>query len=139
MLKTFQTLLNDGNPTDTPMRLGQLNFGDFLASFAKGGEADTANRAVTTHVHEFADATGIEQYGVILSVRAVAGGVTGPMAIVETGTPLTGQVKVESAAGRPKLTFAAGDAVTACRCRWVFVPRCRNGNSWVTMFAESTP
>ena len=139
MLKTFQTLLNDGNPTDIPMRLGQLNFGDFLASFAKGGEVDTADRTVTTHVHEFADSAGVEQYGVILSVRAVAGGTAGEKAIVETGTPLTGQVKVESVAGRPKLTFAVGDAVTTCRCRWILVPRCRNGNSWVTMLAESTP
>ena len=136
MQKTFQKFLNDGNPTDIPMRLGQLNFGDFIASVAKGGEADSADRTVTTHVHNFADSAGEAQYGIILSVRAVAGGVTGPFAIVETGTPTTGQVKVESIAGVPRLTFAAGDAVTTCRCRWIALPKTRDGKSWLAKLAE---
>lgn len=136
MEKTFQTFLNDGNPTDIPMRLGELNFGDFIASFAKGGEVDAADRTVTTHVHLFVDANGIEQYGVVLGVRAVAGGVTGPFSIVEAGTPTTTQVKVEYVAGQPKLTFAAADAVTTCRCRWILVPRTRYGTSWLAKLAE---
>ena len=136
MQKTFQKFLNDGNPTDIPMRLGQLNFGDFIASWAKGGEVDSADRTVTTHVHNFADAAGEAQYGVVLSVRVVAGGVTGPFSIIETGTPTTTQVKVESVAGVPKLTFAAADAVTTCRCRWIAVPRTRDGKSWLVKLAE---
>lgn len=69
-------------------------------------------------------------------VRAVAGGVTGRCDIVETGTPTTGQVKVENTSGQIKLTFAAGDAVTTCRARWIAVPRTRDGKSWLAKLAE---
>jgi len=138
MQKTFQTYLNDGNPTDIPMRLGQLNFGDFLASFAKGGEIDSADRTVSTNVHVFADANAVEQYGTILKVVATAGGVTGPCSIVFSGTPLTTQCKVTMSGGRPTLTFAAGDAVTGCRCHWILTPKTRDGLTWLAKLAEMT-
>lgn len=136
MQKTIQTYLNDGNPTDIPMRLGQLNFGDFLASFAKGGEIDAADRTVTTNVHVFADSNAVEQYGVILSVVSTAGTTTGPFTKVFAGTPTTGQVKVTMSDGRPTLTFAVADAVTACRCHWIAVPKTRDGLTWLAKLAE---
>lgn len=137
MQKTFQAFLNDGNPTDLPQKLGILNIGTFLAGLAKGGEVDAADRTVTTNVHAFVDADGVAQYGIVLGVRAVAGGVTGPFSIIETGTPTTGQVKVTYSAGQPTLTFAAGDAVTTARCRWIKIPLTRDGLTWVAKLAES--
>ena len=138
MQKTFQAFLNDGNPTDLPQKLGILNIGTFLAGLAKCGEVDAADRTVTTHVHAFVDSSGVAQYGIVLGVRAVAGSVTGPFSIIETGTPSTTQVKVTySATGQPTLTFAAGDAVTTARCRWISIPLCRDGVPWVTKLAES--
>ena len=137
MQKTFKAFLNDGNPTDIPQKLGILNIGDFLSGLAKGGENDAASRTVTADVHAFVDSAGVAEYGIVLGVRASAGGVTGPFAIVETGTPTTGQVKVTYSAGQPTLTFAAADAVTAARCRWIKIPLCRDGLTWVAKLAES--
>lgn len=138
MQKTFQAFLNDGNPTDLPQKLGILNIGTFLAGLAKGGEVDAASRTVTSDVHTFVDADGVAQYGIILGVRSSAGTTTGPFSIIETGTPTTTQVKVTySAAGQPVLTFAAADAVTACRCRWIKIPLCRDGLTWAAKLAES--
>lgn len=137
MQKTRQDFLNDGNPTDIPMRLGELRFGDFLASIAKGGEIDSDARTVTTNVHSFADANGVAQYGIILSVVATAGGTTGPCSVILSGSPATTQVKVEMIDGVPKLTFAGADAVTACKCRWIRVPTTRKGLSWLAALAET--
>jgi hypothetical protein len=49
----------------------------------------------------------------IISVHVTAGGVTGIINILSTGTPATKQCTVTYAAGVATLTFAAGDAVTA--------------------------
>jgi hypothetical protein len=137
MNKSFQTFLNDGNPTDIPMRLGQLRIGDFLASIAKGGEVDAASRTVTDDVHTFVDSSGTAQYGIVLGVQVTAGGVTGPFDIIYTGTPVTTQVLLEATKGQPKLTFAAADAVTACRCHWVKIPTTRgDGKTWFDKLAE---
>lgn len=138
MQKTFKAFLNDGSPSDLPQKLGILNIGTFLAGFAAGGEVDAVARTVASDVHVFADANAVAQYGVVLSVRVSAGGVTGPFLIVETGTPASGEVKVTmSAAGQPTLTFAAADAVTACYCRWIKVPLCRDGTTWAAKLAET--
>ena len=138
MQKTFKAFLNDGNPTDMPQKLGILNIGEFIESISKGGEVDAVARVVDTHVHVFADASAVAQYGTILSVRVSAGGVTGPFLIVETGTPASGEVKVTmSSSGQPTLTFAAADAVTACFCRWIKTPLCRDGVTWAAKLAEN--
>jgi hypothetical protein len=137
MNKTTKAFLNDGNPTDLPMRLGILNFGEYLESVAKGGEVDSVARTVATDVHAFVDSSGVAQQGIVLSVRVSAGGVTGPFSIIESGTPATTQVKVTMSAGQPTLTFAAADAVTACFCRWIKVPYTRDGVTWVAKLAES--
>lgn len=50
--------------------------------------------------------------GVALQVVSTTGTTTGPLGIVFTGTPTTGQVKVDRE--NQKLVFAAADAVTAC-------------------------
>ena len=137
MQKTFKAFLNDGSPSDLPQKLGILNIGDFLESWSKGGEVDTADRTVTTHVHTFADANAVAQYGVILGVRATVGGTTGYCEILEAGTPSSGQCTVTYVAGQPVLTFAAADAVTGARCRWIKVPLTRDGVSWAAKLAEN--
>lgn len=137
MQKTFKAFLNDGNPTDMPQKLGILNIGEFIESISKGGEVDAVARTVASDVHVFADADAVAQYGTILSVRVSAGGVTGPFSIIETGTPATTQVKVTMSGGQPTLTFAAADAVTACFCRWIKTPLCRDGVSWAAKLAEN--
>ncbi len=58
------------------------------------------------------DVLALTAAGLILAVDVTAGDTTGPMTILSTGTPATGQVLVEYAAGVPTLTFAADDAVT---------------------------
>jgi len=50
--------------------------------------------------------------GGVLAVVATVGTTTGPCALVFTGTPTTGQCKVDRT--NKKFVFAAADAVTSC-------------------------
>lgn len=127
MTQTLQTALNKGNPTDLPMRLGQLNIGDQLEAYAASG-IDTANRTVTADVCLLVDGSGEPEYGHVLTVHATAGGSAGPKAIILTGTPSAGQVLLQDAGnGQPRLTFAAADTVSACRVQMLKTKVARNG------------
>jgi hypothetical protein len=121
--------LDRGNPTDVPMRLGQLKIGSQLRASASLG-LDSANRTVTSHVCLLVDSSGNAEYGHVLAVQATTGGTTGPCAVILTGTPTTGQVLIEDAGnGQPRLTFAAADAVTACRVQMIKSVSTRDGTS----------
>jgi hypothetical protein len=133
MNRTMQADLNIGSPSSVPNDLGRLNFGSVLMALFSP-TIDSANRTVTTHVHEMTDSSGNAEYGIILGVQVTAGGTTGAFKLTCNGTPNTGEVKVEFTAGRPKLTFAAGDAVTACRCYWIKWPNARD-NSTQSLYA----
>lgn len=127
MTDTLKTALNKGNPTDVPMRLGQLNFGSQLEAYASLG-IDSANRTVTAHVCQLVDANGDPEHGHVLSVHATAGGSAGPKTIILTGAAAAGQVLLEDAGnGQPKLTFAVADAITACRVQMIKQPLTRSG------------
>lgn len=126
MNQTVQSDINLGSPS-IAQSLGRLNFGDCLVALTSP-TIDSANRTVSSDVHEMTDADGNPEYGIIQHVHATAGGTTGPCAVITTGVPATGQVKLEYTAGRPKLTFAAAAAVTGCRCHWIKWPMSREGN-----------
>lgn len=132
--KTLKDAMNDGGH-DLRQALGRLNFGDMLAAMVNP-TVDAEARAVADHVHNFADSDEAPQYGRVLAVQATVGGTTGPCSIVLAGTPATTQVKVEYTGGRPKLTFAAGDAVTACLCYWIETPLTRDGTSPAALLAS---
>lgn len=126
--KLYQSL-DRGNPTEVPQNLGILRIGSQLVAMASMG-IDAADRTVTTHVCTLVDSSGNAEYGHVLAVHATAGGTTGPCAVVLTGTPTTGQVKLEDAGdGQPKLTFAAADAVTGCRVQMMKFVTSRHGQS----------
>jgi hypothetical protein len=82
---------------------------------------DAANRTVTADVCAMEISAGIPAAGVVLSVHATVGGSAGPKAKVLTGVPAAGQVLItyNATTGQPTLTFAAADAITACRVEWV--------------------
>lgn len=121
--------LNRGNPTDVPMRLGQLKFGAQLKAMAGTG-IDSANRTVTAHVCVLADSSGNAEYGHVLQVHATVGGSAGPKSIILTGVPAAGEVLLEDAgSGQPKLTFAVADAVTACRVHRLAFVATRDGSA----------
>ena len=64
--------------------------------------------AVSSHTATLASA------GPVIAIHVTAGGVTGIISQISTGTPATKQCTVTYAAtGIPTVTFAAGDAVTA--------------------------
>lgn len=58
--------------------------------------------------------------GYVAAVEATAASATGPKAIITTGTPGDGQVKVTYASGVPTLLFDTSDAVTAASV--LFIP-----------------
>lgn len=89
-------------------------FGFFLSRIARTVDGAT----VTANVHTAA------LPGPVLHVQATAGTSTGPKIVVLSGTPASGQVKIETnaATGRDTLTFAADDAVTACMYRQQAMP-----------------
>lgn len=135
MTDTIKTALNKGNPTDVPMRLGQLNIGSQLEAFAASG-IDSANRTVTANVCLLVDSAGDPEYGHVLAVHATTGGSTGAKTIILTGVPAAGSVLLEDAGnGQPRLTFAAGDGVTACRVHMIKQPLTRNGSPLRTALA----
>lgn len=122
--RTIEEVVNDGG-TDQRQALGRMNLGTWLKNLANP-TVDASNRTVSSDIHEMADSSGNPQYGIVLHVHATAGGSTGPKAVVLTGTPGSGQVKIEYTDGRPKLTFAAGDTVSSCRCHWLEMPLARD-------------
>lgn len=129
MTDTLKASLNRGNPTDVPMRLGQLNIGDQLEGYFSLG-IDSANRTVTSDTVSLVDSSGNPEYGHVLAVQATTGGTTGPCSIILTGTPATTQVLLEDAGnGQPKLTFAGADAVTACRVQMIKHKLTRDGTA----------
>lgn len=132
--RTVKDQINDGG-TDLRQGLGRLNFGTMLENFASP-TVDAADRTVDSHIHEMTDSAGEAEYGIILHVHANAGGSAGPKAVITTGAPGAGQVLVEYTAGRPKLTFAAADAITTCRCHWLKMPLTRDGESTVATLAR---
>lgn len=66
---------------------------------------------ITVTSHEAVLATA----GYVVAVEATAGSTTGPVSQVQDGSPATTEVNVVYAvSGVATLTFATGDAVTAC-------------------------
>ena len=121
-MTTNRTQLNSGMPdipsppelTDDATRYGNALIGAFGKQGAPTGFGDFLRRTgsvslaltVTTN-------TVTVGPGAVLAVQSTTGSVTGPMAIIVSGAPATGQVKVEPQSnGTQKLTFESGDAVT---------------------------
>lgn len=128
MSSTVKEALDRGSRTDLPQLLGRMNIGQLLEQLVTP-TIDSSARTVTTHVCLMEDANEDAVYGLVLAVEATAGGVTGAC-LMTIGTPATHQVKVEYlSTGQPKLTFAAGDAVTACKVYWIEWPKSRNNRA----------
>lgn len=116
--KTVQNLLTYPDPGQICDALRKAGFAQLLAGLS-APTIDASARTVTTHVCSFVDSNGDAEYGFVLNVESTAGSTTGVMHIVVDKAPATGEVKLEYVDGQPKLTFNAGDAVTACKAHWV--------------------
>lgn len=90
------------------------NFGFFVTRIAR----TVTGATVTANTHKAV------LPGPVLHVQATAAGSTGAKTVVVTGTPGAGEVRVDTdlADGRDTMTFAAGDAVTACAYRQQGMP-----------------
>lgn len=90
------------------------NLGFYFARIAR----TVTGATVTTNTH-----TAVLP-GPVMNVQATAGSFTGPTTIIVTGSPGTGQVLITTDLddGRDTLTFATGDAVTACAYRQQAMP-----------------
>jgi len=109
-MATVQEALDISNPNDIPDMLRKVRLGTILAGMLVP-VTDANARTVT------ADVCVLTTAGTVLAVTATAGGTTGNFRLVASGmTPATTQVAVSySAEGIATLTFAAADAVTACK------------------------
>ena len=116
-MATVQEALNIAQPNDLPDMLRKVNLGDIIAGMLVP-VTDSVARAVAAHV------CVLDTAGEVKAVTATAGGTTGNCLLVPAGaTPATGQVAVSySAEGVATLTFAAGDAVTACKVQKTTMP-----------------
>lgn len=116
-MATVQQALDIAQPNDIPDMLRKVSVGTILAGMLVPA-TDTNARTVTAHVCVLTTA------GMVLAVTVTAGGVTGNFSPIAAGmTPATTQVAVSySAEGVATLTFAAADAVTACKVQKTTFP-----------------
>ncbi len=125
--RTVQDILDGPTPGPLCDAAKYIALGTFIAGLASP-TVDSPNRTVTAGICSMVDSNGYAEYGVVLAVHATAGGSAGPKAIILTGVPAAGQVLVEYVSGQPKLTFAAADAITACRVHWISTGRPNSGS-----------
>lgn len=91
-----------------------------LATILRGLIDDIANNggvvpAWTTGITVTANVAVLAAAGRIIAVESTTGGITGPNAQVQNGTPGSGEVDVQyDGGGIATLTFAAADTVTGC-------------------------
>lgn len=125
--RTVQDILDGPTPGPLCDAAKYISLGTIIAGLASP-TVDSANRTVSADVCSLVSTTGYAEYGVVLGVHANVGGAPGPKAIILTGVPSAGQVLVEYISGQPKLTFAAADAITACRVHWINTGRPNSGS-----------